>query len=325
MAKEPERNYEDESDYETTDEEDSENEADNDDKDEGPASKARCDDGKTCLCRKPAEEHPEHAWAFTLAGRTKSFDLRLCADLRCPDMFDMYTYNDHHGYGIVQVVENLVLDFDEARDNWREQWAMCEAAVLFLLGGDADPMTQIDDGERVFDIQTLMARMFLTMLATLEARDLLKPDSEIKNLGVVMAIYMKYINCELNDGSNDTDPKFKFSQAHGNILAYAKKHGIALRGPAGTDELVEELQDEQDEINVPAKGDDPWNWAGGLKKYEKDHAVKNSGHKKAIGGDNMDITTWSVAERKEHSFNGKDCFSKKEIDALKNGLILQVR
>ena len=140
-----------------------------------------------------------------------------------------------------------------------------------------------------------------------------------------MAIYMKWIDGELSDGPNDPDPKLKFSHAHGNVLAYAKKHGIQLRGPSGIGQLVEDLEDEQDEFNKPAAGQDPWKWAAGLKQYEKDYAGAYPGKKRAIGGDNLDITTWSPAERKESSFDGKDCFSKKEIDQFKEGLILQFR
>lgn len=31
-----------------------------------------------------------------------------------PDMFDMYTYNDHQAYGMLEVIQNLLLDWDEA-------------------------------------------------------------------------------------------------------------------------------------------------------------------------------------------------------------------
>ncbi|KAI9044001.1 uncharacterized protein KD926_002380 [Aspergillus affinis] len=289
---------------------------------ENPPAKPRCDGGKTCLCKKPVAEHPDHPWAFTHAGLSKFIDLRLCGDLRCPDFYDMYTFNDHHSYGIMEVVENLILDFDEAKEDWKEQWAMCEAAVLFLLCGEADPMKMADDGERVSHVHTLIARMFLTILAKLEAQDALKPESEVKNLGVIMAVYMKYIHSEANELSDVTAAKkFQFDQAPLHILAYAKKHGIKLRGPADIDELVEEVEAEQEEkIRLPAaSAKDPWNWADGLKKYAKDHVGKLAD----MGGDNLDLTTWSSAERKKKSFNNKDCFSKKAIDGLKDGMILQ--
>ena len=30
------------------------------------------------------------------------------ADKRCPDLFDMYIFNDFYGYGICEVIENMV-------------------------------------------------------------------------------------------------------------------------------------------------------------------------------------------------------------------------
>lgn len=43
-----------------------------------------------------------------------------------------------------------------------------------------------------------------------------------------------------------------------------------------------------------------------------------------IGGDQYDITTWSSAERKKHSFDKKDPLDKKMIKALKQGLVMQL-
>lgn len=61
--------------------------------------------------------------------------------LRDPDGFGMYTYNDHFGYGVLEVAQNLVLDFDEAA-TWKEKWSICEGAALFFAKGDADPLFQ---------------------------------------------------------------------------------------------------------------------------------------------------------------------------------------
>ncbi|KAI1333986.1 hypothetical protein F5Y15DRAFT_403400 [Xylariaceae sp. FL0016] len=53
--------------------------------------------------------------------------------LRDPDSFGMYTFNDHAAYGALEVVQNLLLDFEEAAARgWREEWLVCEAMVMFL-------------------------------------------------------------------------------------------------------------------------------------------------------------------------------------------------
>lgn len=55
------------------------------------------------------------------------------AEYRSPDFFDMYTFNDHEAYGCLEVCQNLLLDWDEAK-TWQEQWIVCEGLALFLLG-----------------------------------------------------------------------------------------------------------------------------------------------------------------------------------------------
>ena len=52
----------------------------------------------------------------------------------------MYTWNDHAGHGIIELVQNLLLDFDKAQESWKEQWAICEGTARFLLRGNADTL-----------------------------------------------------------------------------------------------------------------------------------------------------------------------------------------
>lgn len=89
---------------------------------------------------KPATEHPGHPWVITLAGIHKVITLSIQAQVRDPDAMGMYTYNDHFGYGILELAQNLLLDFDEAKGNWKQQWSICEALIMFFVRGVADPM-----------------------------------------------------------------------------------------------------------------------------------------------------------------------------------------
>lgn len=113
---------------------------DDDEDDEEEASKAncngdkaKCDGGEKCLCQKPANEHPDHAWILTYGGFRKWISQLSMAAVRCPDFFDMYTFNDHEAYGLLEVNENLMLEWEEAK-TWPEQWTVCEGLALFLLG-----------------------------------------------------------------------------------------------------------------------------------------------------------------------------------------------
>jgi len=127
-------------DDEDDDDEDDDDEDDDENNDEPP--RQRCDGGKKCLCNKLAADHPDHAWTITRAGHELLLTQHIHAQLRCPDNFDMYTFNDHHGYGMLEVIQNLVLDFVEAEGNWHEQWAVCEALVMFMLHDAAEPVYQ---------------------------------------------------------------------------------------------------------------------------------------------------------------------------------------
>jgi hypothetical protein len=97
----------------------------------GKPKKAKCTGGRTCICNKPAAEHPEHPYTVSISGYRNFIDLVAHTNLRSPDAFDMYIFNDYEGYGILEVLQNLVLDFIEAKDNWKEQWAVCESIPLY--------------------------------------------------------------------------------------------------------------------------------------------------------------------------------------------------
>ena len=185
--------------------------------------------------------------------------------------------------------------------------------------------------------------MFLTMLARLERQNFLKPDSEFRNLALVMTMYIKFANELRNDfsvfqgtaddsedddesedepkqPSNKMKPDLDLFEAY--IFAYAKKYNINLDGPLDVLDL-----DTEGEVELPKVGADPWDWAASLRNYKKSQGSVPIllGRKTAkIGGDNYDITAMSSAERKKACHRGKDPLSKEEIDAIKMGMILQM-
>ncbi|KAH2917618.1 hypothetical protein KXW25_006949 [Aspergillus fumigatus] len=210
---------------------------------------------------------------------------------------------------------------NEDEDEEETSKAPCDGGKTCL----ADPPLfdySIDDSSAVYATLVLAGRTFLAMLAQLEHLDLLKPDSEVKNLGFIMALYIKLAATEdildLEDvtdeikKNNGTDETFTFVRSNfpSHILAYAKKYNIIkLVGPTDIDEVVEDLEDgaELPERDEKPFGD-PWNlrW------------------KTRPGGDALDITTWSSADRKKASFDGKDPLGKEERDAIKKGLVMSL-
>ncbi|KAK0639944.1 hypothetical protein B0T16DRAFT_463567 [Cercophora newfieldiana] len=151
--------------------------------------------------------------------------------LRCPDMFSVETHEDFYAYGVVQVVENLLLDFVEADGDWRAQWAVVEGMAWFLLDGIINwEMEVIVDKEGIDALIRLVMHVFLAMLALLESRGLLGPQSEILDLEFIMAMYMHAAALLRSDIGvlQDGDERKWHPDAHSAhvkdyIMAYAKK------------------------------------------------------------------------------------------------------
>ncbi|KAI1780282.1 hypothetical protein F4818DRAFT_1423 [Hypoxylon cercidicola] len=313
---------EDEDDEDEDDEDDDENE---DDEGDGCGR-------KHCVCLKPLAENPEHPWVISQAGYRKYSTQRIHLELRNPDNFQMYTFNDHAAYGGIEVVQNLLLDYVEAAERgWREQWAVCEGLGLFLLSPMSGIMTMADDGKCVEETMRLIGRMFLNMLAQLDDQNLVGDATDVKDLGTIMAIYLK-IATDMrqygileHDGKKGTK-KFKPERFDDAILSYANQRGVTLQGPNDIDELTANLNGDVELTNKGAK--DPWGWKAGLTNYKKAYAgLTNFMVKKKssdIGGDALDITTWTSAERKAKNFDKKDPLGKREIDAIKKGLVMQL-
>lgn len=100
----------------------------------------------------------------------------------------------------------------------------------------------------------MIGRMFLVMLNELDQADLLKPDSRIKDLGIVMACYLHWGEAEETYGSEE----LSFPEV---IIAYAKKAGIVLEhaGPYVIKEALEKYDHDVDPLPGKAKAD-RWSW-----------------------------------------------------------------
>ncbi|KAL3471857.1 hypothetical protein BJX99DRAFT_262888 [Aspergillus californicus] len=220
------------------DDEDEDEDKDADDNDK--PKKAKCSNGKMCLCNKPATEHPEHPDIISVAGFQKCIDQLIHTNLHNPDLFEM-------------------LDADTVDHTWG-----------------------------------LIGHMFVTILAKLESQKLLKPDPEVKNLGVIMSLYLQLAD-ELRQNSllseDDADGEtFDPSHFDAYVLAYGKKYQIKLQGPSDLDKLVRKIEESNEEIKLPRSSADPWRWNAAHKGYAKEYGAIGSIKKKGMGGDSFDIT-----------------------------------
>ena len=199
-------------------------------------------------------------------------------------------------------------------------------------------MTMIDDGEAAEASAQLVGRMFLSMLATLDRDGLLAPSSEAKNVGLVMALYLSWASGLPQYGLLERDSPargtkksaskgFKFDPVRivDYIATYAEKAGIKLEGVHRISDCLDDAEDDADMPKKDAK--DPWGWRKALNEYKKERAgcFSHGGTpSNNIGGDTLDITTWTPAQRKKHAFKKKDPLGKKELDAIKNGMVMQL-
>lgn len=325
----PLRNQEDEGE----DDDDDDDESDEGDSagrgnDKDTTKKQPCDGGKSCPCGKPFASLPNHPYTFTRAGMGRHNVAGDMMSLRNPDSMGMYTFNDHTAYGALEVVQNMMLDFDEAYNGkrWLEAWSVLEGLGLFMLKGDGNMMCMADDSSRIEETAVQIARMSLALLAALEEAKILTTEgsSTIPNVGLVIAILLQVIESLREQGLlEDVKPTkaktFKFNASNVDIYlrAIARKCNITI--PKVDDMAEDEI------ITLPGSGSkDPWGWTKSFTAYSK--STPGVGYRGAqrttIGGDYLDISSWSSAERKKASFDKKDPLPRDIVKKLKEGLIL---
>jgi hypothetical protein len=287
----------------------------------GNSSNKKCDRGKTCPCSKPASTIPSHPYSLTRAGMDKYNIAGDMANLRNPDTFGLYLYNDFGFYGAAEVVENLLRDYDEAREmeDTKQAWAVIEGTALFMVIGSGAEMGMADDGDRMRQLSEQITVMVLSMLATLQKEGHMKSDSEYKNIGWIIKLYLRLADLLREQSLIDEEPTgkrkgaFKFNV--GNFELYLRKYAAE----AGIN-----IPDDKDapgdtDVNMPnAEAEDPWNWAKSLAKYTKSYGT-GAGKKRHIGGDQYDVTTMSSAERKQAAFNKKDPITPAMMKRIKVG------
>jgi hypothetical protein len=169
-----------------------------------------------------------------------------------------------------------------------------------------------EDGDGLTDLMVVFTSMILHMLATLEKEEPLKPDSEVKNLASVMALYTLLSSKKGSPLFLEVLESDSFAET---ILAYATKHNIVLQSPVDIQEIISTLQPGADKVELadPASRD-PWGWGVKLKVYKKEQET--------IGGDSFDISTYTPAERRDAAFDNKDPFTRTMIKNIKEGKVM---
>lgn len=115
----------------------------------------------------------------------------------------------------------------------------------------------MDDGDLFIETMGLIGLSFVAMLNELDRADLLKADSRIKDLGLVMASYIRWSDSWKEFAPGEDEDEMDWPEG---VVAYAKKAGIDLENVG-----VYGVKDRLTEIGTvePLEGDakaDRWGW-----------------------------------------------------------------
>lgn len=126
----------------------------------------------------------------------------------------------------------------------------------------------MDDGDRVSATIELIGRSFLTTLAELDRVQQLREDTPIKDLGLVMSLYLSWAD-DLSDYSID-EGNFNWRR---EIVAYAKHAQVDLvaTGCYGVGDKLEALEDEELDGSIEPMGRstkaDRWDWKKSVRAF----------------------------------------------------------
>jgi hypothetical protein len=175
--------------------------------------------------------------------------------------------------------------------------------------------------------------MFIYALARIHAADAF---GEVRNLGFMAALYMKVANffndLGLGESSNDGEEEEDGSKSSdynpihldAYILGISGKFGIELKGIPDLKDMIEGCEKSVSPLHFGVSHD-PSDWINSFMSYCDNYGIPGMGFTKntsSIGGDSLDITSWSSARRKKHSLMNKDPFGKKDLQALKEGMVM---
>ncbi|KUJ07634.1 uncharacterized protein LY89DRAFT_742862 [Mollisia scopiformis] len=227
----------------------------------------------------------EKGLPVTQAGMKRSFEIREEVDKRDPDMHEMYIYNDFAGYGVIEVMENVLLEFNEIIFKKEispiEKWTIMEGLTTYLHIGDHMTWMMNDNSEAIEDVLNMMGIMFITALEMLHESKLIGGTSPLPdNVGIMTLLFLDFMSNTCSD--------FDLDWLH-EIVRAADKYGVVLAIPEPkrigvSQDQLDECGDECEERRMTA---------GLTWKTKKQHP----------GGDRYDITKMSKAEQARYKFS----------------------
>jgi hypothetical protein len=160
----------------------------------------------------------------------------------------------------------------------------------------ANSVTVIDDGERVCETLQIVGLTVLSTLNILEQADLLKNDSVIPNIPLILSLFLGFLG-NFADAMSVRGEDQDWPNA---ITAYAEKHDIKIKGKYGITEKhyrANRLSAKKIALVGKAASVDKWKFK---QRYREFSAAYGN------GGVEFDITKMPEAERKAKAFDNED-------------------
>lgn len=160
----------------------------------------------------------------------------------------------------------------------------------------ANPVIVIDDSIRVCETLQIVGLAILSTLNILEQADLLKNDSIIPNIPLILSLFLGF----LGDFANAMSLRDEDQDWPNAITAYAEKHNIKIKGKYGVTKKyyrAHRLSSKKLALVRAVASIDKWKF----KQRYREFSVAYGN-----GGIEFDITKMSKAERRAKAFDDKD-------------------
>ncbi|EED12789.1 conserved hypothetical protein [Talaromyces stipitatus ATCC 10500] len=146
-------------------------------------------------------ESPEWPWIMSSLALDKYHELEKQAENRDQELHGVYMYNDFTAYGINEVIENQLKDFNKEVSRRvispYAVWAQLEALSWFLQLDYIDIWFQGDDCHGFAETIALIGKALLTGLNILKTNQLFKPyhpeeGGGIRDIPIVLALFVRF-------------------------------------------------------------------------------------------------------------------------------------
>ncbi|KAF5254685.1 hypothetical protein FANTH_618 [Fusarium anthophilum] len=238
---------------------------------------------------KLASLYPEWPWYFTMRGVDRSrWWLQECLKRDPDNFYDLCVGKKFSAYGALEVLENIIAKFDSVfrpKSTYRDFWPEVEGLAMFLHGGVLD-YDGIGDGKRRQMTNEIIGYLILATIDALEQQDVFKPDSEIRNLGLVLFMFIQW---KLSHCYVPAESLFWMCK----IVELAEEANVKLTSPHNFEKDCRWVKTIRDR---GAKRMDKWenvDWQSQLREFKD-----NTGSTK-FGGDYFDITIMTQDDRNQ--------------------------